>query len=158
MKVLRNAVLLFLFFSSGVVAQQPLFRAVDIDVGGTEQVQFSDGKRATVKLVSISETRDKARSAIREARAEVEINGSRATLSCGNYRLPVALGEVQADCTVTKAYYQNTDHDHWGLGKDARLAPLAGGLALHATGIDGLSCSATLVRFANPNGERTDLR
>ena len=121
MKVLHTAVLLFLFFSSGVVAQQPLFRAVDIDVGGTEQVQFSDGKRATVKLVSISETRDKARSAIREARAEVEINGSRATLSCGNYRLPVALGEVQADCTVTKAYYQNTDHDHWGLEKDARL-------------------------------------
>jgi hypothetical protein len=79
MKVLHNAVLLFLFFSNGVVAQQPLFRAVDIDVGGTEQVQFSDGKRATVKLVSISETRDKARSAIREARAEVEINGSRAT-------------------------------------------------------------------------------
>jgi murein DD-endopeptidase MepM/ murein hydrolase activator NlpD len=121
MKVLHNAVLLFLLFGNRVVAQQPLFRSVDIDVGGTEQVQFSDGKRATVKLLSISDTRDKARSAIREARAEVEINGSRATLSCGNYRLPVALGEVQADCTATKAYYQNTDHDHWGLEKDARL-------------------------------------
>jgi murein DD-endopeptidase MepM/ murein hydrolase activator NlpD len=121
MKALHNAVLLFLFFSNRVVAQQPVFRAVDIDVGGTEQVRFSDGKRATVKLVSISETRDRARSAIREARAEVEINGSRATLSCGNYRLPVALGEVQADCTVTQAYYQNTDHDRWGLEKDARL-------------------------------------
>ena len=34
MKVLYNAVLLFLLFSNGVVAQQPLFRAVDIDVGG----------------------------------------------------------------------------------------------------------------------------
>jgi len=108
-------------FSNRAVAQQPLFRAVDIDVGGTEQVQLPDSKRVTVKLLSISDTRDKARSAIREARAEVEINGSCATLSCGNYRLPVTLGEVQADCTVTKAYYQNTNRDHWGLEKDARL-------------------------------------
>lgn len=121
MKALSKAGLFVLFFTNLVVAQQPLFRAVDIDVGATEQVQFSDGKRATVKLLSISETRDEARSAIREARAEVEINGSRATLSCGNYRLPVTLGEVQADCTVTKAYYQSTNRDHWGLEKDARL-------------------------------------
>jgi murein DD-endopeptidase MepM/ murein hydrolase activator NlpD len=113
--------LLVLFFTNLVFAQQPLFRAVDIDVGATEQVQLSDGKRATVKLLSISETRDKARSAIREALVKVEINGSRTTLSCGNYRLPVTMGEVQADCTVTKAYYQNTNHDHWGLEKDARL-------------------------------------
>jgi len=121
MRALHNTVLLFLFFSSRAIAQQPLFRAVDIDVGTTEQVQLSDGKRVSVKLVSIGDTRDKARSAIREALAEVEINGSRATLSCGNYRLPVTLGEVQADCTVTKTYYQNTNRDHWGLEKDARL-------------------------------------
>jgi len=121
MKALYKAGLFVLFFTNLAVAQQPLFRAVDIDVGATEQVQFSDGKRATVKLLSISETRDNARSAIREARAEVEINGSRATLSCGNYRLPVTVGEAQADCTVTKAYYQNTNHDHWGLERDARL-------------------------------------
>ena len=121
MRALHNAVLLFLFFGSRAVAQQPLFRAVDIDVGTTEQVRLSDGKRVSVKLLSISDTRDKARSAIREARAEVEISGSRATLSCGNYRLPVPLGGAQADCTVTKAYYRNTDRDHWGLEKDARL-------------------------------------
>jgi hypothetical protein len=108
-------------FASLAVAQQPVFRVVDINVGATDQVEFADGKSATVKLLSISETRDKARSAVREARAEVEINGSRATLSCGNYRLPVTLGHVQADCSVTKAYYQNTDHDHWALAKDARL-------------------------------------
>ena len=114
--------MLFIFiFASLAVAQQPLFRVVDIDVGATDRVQFADGKTATVKLLSISETRDKARSAIRDARVEVEINGSRATLSCGNYRLPVAIGGVQVDCTVTKAYYQNTDSDHWALAKDARL-------------------------------------
>ncbi len=121
MKAWYKAASFLLFFTNLVVAQQPLFRSVDIDVGATEQVQFPDGKRATVKLLSISETRDEVRSAIRETRVEVEINGSRATFSCGNYRLPVALGEVQADCTVTKAYYQNTDRDHWGIEKDARL-------------------------------------
>ena len=121
MKASYKAVLFFLFFATRVVAQQPLFRIVDIDVGATEHVQLSDGKHATVKLLSISETRDKARSAIREARAEVQIDGTRSTLPCGNYRLPVTVGEVQVDCTVTKAYYQNTDHDHWGLDKDARL-------------------------------------
>jgi len=121
MKPFYLAASFFLVITSLAVAQQPLFRAVDIDVGTTEAVQLSDGKRATVKLLSTSETRDKARSAIREARAEVAINGSRATLSCGNYRLPVTVGGVQADCTVTKAYYQNTDRDHWGLIKDARL-------------------------------------
>jgi hypothetical protein len=119
--------LFFLFFANPVVAQQPYFHTVDIEVGATEQVQFPDGKRTTVKLLSISETRDKARSAIREARAEVEINGSRTTLSCGNYRLPATVGQVQADCTVTKAYYQNTDHDHWVLEKDARLRLWPGG-------------------------------
>jgi murein DD-endopeptidase MepM/ murein hydrolase activator NlpD len=102
-------------------AQQPLFRTLDIDAGAAESVQLSNGKRATVKLLAISDRRDKARSAIREARAEVEINGSRATLSCGNYRLPAEVGGVQVDCTVTKAYYQNTNRDHWGLVKDARL-------------------------------------
>ena len=110
-----------LLFASLAVAQQPLFRVVDIDVGATDRVQFADGKSATVKLLAISETRDKVRSAVRDARAEVEINGSRATLSCGNYRLPVAIGGVQADCALTKAYYQNTNQDHWALEKDARL-------------------------------------
>jgi hypothetical protein len=121
MKLPYIAVSFFLFFANLAVAQQPLFRAVDIDVGATDRVRLSDGKPAAVKLLSISEIRDKARSAIREARAEVEINGSHATLSCGNYHLPVTLGGVQVDCTVTKAYYQNTDKDRWGLVKDARL-------------------------------------
>ena len=121
MKGLYFTVSFFLFFGYLSRAQQPLFRTLDIDAGATESVQLSDGKRATVKLLSISDTRDKARSAIREARAEVEINGSRATLFCGNYRLPVKVGSVQVDCTVTKAYYQNTNRDHWGLVKDARL-------------------------------------
>ena len=117
---MHRPTLLFLF-SATLVAQQPLFRVVDLDVGARERVEFSDGKSATVKLLSTSETRDRVRSAIRDARVEVEINGARATLSCGNYRLPVAVGGVQADCAVTKAYYQDSNADHWALVKDARL-------------------------------------
>ena len=101
-------------------AAGPLFQVVDIDAGTVEKVRVG-GKTVEVKLLSTSEDRDKVRSAIREARAEVEINGSRATLVCGNYRLPVNVGGVQVDCAVTKAYYSNSNADHWGLVKDARL-------------------------------------
>lgn len=112
----------FLLFLAAIAnSQQPLFRTLDINVGSTEPVQLTDGTHATVKLLGISDKRDLARAAIREARAEVEVNGSRTTLICGNYRLPVTAGGVQVDCTVTKAYYQNTNHDHWGLVADARL-------------------------------------
>ena len=156
MKVLNIAVL-YLLFGVPAGAQQPLFRTLDIDTGATESVELSSGKRATVKLLSTSETRDKARSAIREARAEVEINGSRATLSCGNYRLPVEVGGVQIDCTVTKAYYQNTNRDHWGLVKDARLRLWPAGSPFMPPGslVPG---SAALVRLSHSDGQRADLR
>src|SRR5271169_1377450 len=118
---MRHAVFFFLLVPSITVAQQPLFRVVDLDVGATERVQPANGKSATVKLLSTSETRDRVRSAIRDARVELEINGVRATVSCGNYRLPVTAGGVQVDCEVTKAYYKDTNADHWALVKDARL-------------------------------------
>ena len=101
-------------------AAVPLFQVVDIDAGTAEKVRVG-GKTVEVKLLSTSEDRDRVRSAIRQARAEVEINGSRATLVCGNYRLPVSVGGVEVDCAVTKAYYSNSNADPWGLVKDARL-------------------------------------
>ncbi|PYT22928.1 MAG: metalloendopeptidase, partial [Acidobacteria bacterium] len=113
--------LFFLLLVNLAVAQQPLFLVVDLDVGATERVHLTNGTGATVKLVSINETRDKVRSAIRDARVEVEINTSRTTLSCGNYRLPVTVAGVQVDCAVTKSYYRDSDNDHWALVKDARL-------------------------------------
>jgi len=118
---MRGAIFLFFLVANVIVAQQPLFRVVDLDVGATERVQVTDGKIATVKLVSTSETRDQVRSAIRDARVVVEINDASATLSCGNYRLPVTVGGVQVDCEVSKAYYRDTNADHWALVKDARL-------------------------------------
>src|ERR1035437_7824719 len=118
---MHRAISLFFLVANLTGAQQPLFRVMDLDVGATERVQAADGKSATVKLLAISETRDRVRSAIRDARVDVEINGTRATLSCGNYRLPLAVGGVQVACEVPKAYYRDTNADHWSLVKDARL-------------------------------------
>src|ERR1019366_3309011 len=108
-----------LFPAALAAAAEPLFQVVDIDAGTVEKVVVG-GKTVEVKLLSTSEDRDHVRSAIREARAEVEIDGSRATLVCGNYHLPAPIGGVQVDCPVTKAYYSNSNADHWGLVKDAR--------------------------------------
>jgi transposase len=72
----HKTTLLFLL-SATLVAQQPLFRVVDLDVGARERVEVSDGKGAIVKLLSMGDTRDRVRSAIRDARVEVEINGAR---------------------------------------------------------------------------------
>jgi murein DD-endopeptidase MepM/ murein hydrolase activator NlpD len=116
---MRN-VLWCLLTAALATAVEPPFQVVDIDTGTVERVRVGR-KTVEVKLLSTSEDRDPVRSAIREARVEVAINGRRATLVCGNYRLPVNVGGVQADCAVTKAYYSNSNRDHWGLVKDARL-------------------------------------
>jgi hypothetical protein len=67
---MRRAIFFFVLVANVTVAQQPLFCVVDLDVGATERVQIADGKSATVKLVSTSETRDRVRSAIRDARVD----------------------------------------------------------------------------------------
>jgi murein DD-endopeptidase MepM/ murein hydrolase activator NlpD len=118
---MRAAGLHLFLLASLSLAQQPLFRAVDLDVGATARVELSNGKTATVKLLSTSETRGHVRSAIRDARVELEINGMHTILSCGNYRLPVTVGSVQVDCEITKAYYSNSNYEFWALTKDARL-------------------------------------
>jgi len=121
------------------VAQKPLFRVVDLDVGATERVPLSAGKSATVRLLSTSESRDRVRSAIRDARVDVEINGAIATLSCGNYRLPVAVGGVQVDCEITKAYYRDTKaaliENALSIGRPARVRAFSKEPMLAAIGV-----------------------
>jgi murein DD-endopeptidase MepM/ murein hydrolase activator NlpD len=98
-----------------------LHRTVDLAVGESRSVKLADGKTAAVKLVNIEDERDPVRSAVREARVRVEINGKTATLSSGNYNLPVVVGGVQVDCPITSAYRSTSNADRWGLDKDARL-------------------------------------
>ncbi len=106
---------------AAAAAEEPLFRVVDLDVGTAETVRLPGAGEVTIKLTAVRETRDRMRSAIRSALVDVEINGARTTLACGNYNLPVAAGGVQADCAVTRAYYSNARSDQWGLVKQARI-------------------------------------
>jgi murein DD-endopeptidase MepM/ murein hydrolase activator NlpD len=104
-------------------ARKPLLRAVDLDIGETKEVLLADGKKATVKLIAVREARDSVRSAVREARVNIEVNGKAAELVSGNYCLPQTVGGVQVDCPATKGLYENRDpwEDSWGLDKAARL-------------------------------------
>jgi murein DD-endopeptidase MepM/ murein hydrolase activator NlpD len=101
----------------------PLFRTVDLDPFQSQDVELAGGKRITVKLLDVEETRDSLRAAIRLARVKVEIDGAVITLASGSYRLPTEVGSVQVDCPVTKGYYRNCDpyEDSWGLVKEVRL-------------------------------------
>jgi murein DD-endopeptidase MepM/ murein hydrolase activator NlpD len=99
----------------------PLVRVVDLDLGESRAVELGDGKRAQVKLVALDEARDSIRNAVRAAQVKVEINGQTIDLTSATYRLPTTVAGVQVDCPITRAYMSNTNQDHWGLVKAARL-------------------------------------
>ena len=101
-------------------AIEPIVRSVDLNVGESCEVKLSDGSSAAVKLVGLEEIRDDLRQAVREARVTVEVNGQQATLLGYNYHLPIALGGVQIDCSITKGCVQPKSNP-WALEKDARL-------------------------------------
>lgn len=101
--------------------EDPVFRAVDLDLGESREVHFSNGTVASVRLIARDEIRDSVRQAVRSARVRVEVNGHETMLNCGNYRLPLTVGGVQIDCPVTKGYLANARTNPWGLDKDARL-------------------------------------
>ena len=131
---MRRAAVLFAFFclSASVVGQglQPTIpvsmRTVDLDVGESQVVVIADGKKVTVRLIDLKETRDELREAVRRAEATVEVNGIKVTLVSANYRLPTAVSGLLVDCPVTKGYRQNASKgvqgdNPWGLDKDARI-------------------------------------
>ena len=105
------------------VPRPPLFRVADLNIGESQDVELSNGKRATIKLLGVEETRDKVRSALRLARVTVEVNGVVARIESGNYRLPMTVGDVQIDCPATQGLYWSHDpfEDSWGLDKQVRL-------------------------------------
>jgi murein DD-endopeptidase MepM/ murein hydrolase activator NlpD len=102
---------------------KPLFATVDLDRNESREVRLPGGATAKVRLLGVEETRDSLRSALRQARVRVEINGRPVTLTSGNYRLPVTVAGVQVDCPATRGLYPNHDRfeDSWGLDRDARL-------------------------------------
>ncbi len=99
----------------------PLVRSVDLNVGGTAAVELCNGKKVTVKLIEVKETRDDIRAAVRSARVQVEIDGTPVTLASGNYELPRTVAGVRIDCPITRGYLENSTKEVWGLETDARL-------------------------------------
>jgi murein DD-endopeptidase MepM/ murein hydrolase activator NlpD len=123
---LHFACLLAFPFSTALLAaepREPLHRTIDLNRGETQQVQFSNGITAKVKLLDVRETRDSLRGAVRRAEVTVEINGVVTNLVSGNYHLPLTLVGVQVDCPVTGGYRDARNHrgNVWALEKDARL-------------------------------------
>ena len=99
----------------------PLVRVVDLGLGESTEVVLCDGMKVQVKLLDLQETRDSIRDAVRTARVHLEIDGQKVWLTSGNYNLPVTAGKAQVDCPITKGPTMNSNGDHWGLVKDARL-------------------------------------
>lgn len=105
---------------------KPLVRWVDLDLGESQEVELSDGKKVQVKLLAMGETCDGLRSAIRRAEVKVDVAGTEVRLVAGNYHLPTTVAGVQIDCAVTGGYAKNNSkstvsQDPWGLAKHARL-------------------------------------
>ncbi len=99
----------------------PRVRVVDLDMNESVEVELCDGSKARVKLLAVEETRDPLRSAVRRAQVKVEVNGQAVELTSATYHLPTTVAGVQVDCPITRGYMTNTNQDHWGLLKAARL-------------------------------------
>lgn len=100
---------------------KPTLQIVDLAVGEAQEVTLPDGAKVVVKLLDLQEMRDTINRAVRLARVKILVDGHEVTLESGNYRLPVKIGRVQIDCSITKGYVSNSNRDMWNLEKDARL-------------------------------------
>jgi hypothetical protein len=100
----------------------PIVRAIDLDVNEAQEVTLADGAKARVKLLSLDETRDPMRAAVRQAQVKIEVNGQSLVLTSATYHLPVKFAGVQIDCPITRGHVGNSSEGNaWGLLKDARL-------------------------------------
>jgi PKD domain-containing protein/peptidase M23-like protein len=103
-------------------ARPTRLHVVDLDLNETQNVKLPNGTEATVKLLRVEETRDRLRDAVRQARVEIALNGQLLVLTSATYNLPVAFGQLQIDCPITKGHVGNSSEGNaWGLAKDARL-------------------------------------
>lgn len=101
--------------------RKPVRAVVDLARGEAQTVALAGGRSVTVRLVNYLVTRDSLRGAVRSSAVTIELDGKTATIDCGNYHLPTLVGGAWIDCPVVKAYYENTNHESWGLDKDARI-------------------------------------
>jgi len=118
------AVILIVFPTSGYAKDKPAtpVRVVaELDIGQTKEIALTNGEMVKLTLLSIEETRDDVRNAIREVKLRVKVDGEEVILRSGNYNLPVCVGKVKIDCLVTKGYRSNSIRNLWKITKDARF-------------------------------------
>ena len=80
---------------------EPLVRVVDLDVGQTQAAMLHNGQKVSVTLLDLNEKRDSVRNAVRRAQVKVRVNGKVVSLVSSTYHLPVTVGDVQIDCSVS---------------------------------------------------------
>ncbi|PYV85680.1 MAG: hypothetical protein DMG05_22215 [Acidobacteria bacterium] len=107
--------------SKPFAAEGPLFRTVELNVGESQEVEVSNGKKVNIKVLHLEEIRDELSSAVRRAHVRVEVNGESVTLTSATYQLPVTIAGIQVDCPITKGYLRDSETDNWGLARDVRL-------------------------------------
>ena len=72
----------------------PPVRTIDLNKGESQEVELDGGKKVTVKLLDLRETRDEFRDAVRKAEATVMVGDEKVSLISANYRLPVTVAGV----------------------------------------------------------------
>ena len=117
-----SALLMGLLLASSVLAgEEALVTVADVEIGRPTQVTLTDGQTVTILARNVTVSRDAVMNAIRQAVVDVEINGQKARIVSGQYRLPQLVGGVQVDCPVVAAYLKDSHIDHWALEKEVRI-------------------------------------
>jgi murein DD-endopeptidase MepM/ murein hydrolase activator NlpD len=108
--------------ASSAPSRPPGLWTVDLNLQETQEITVGAKTRVRVKLLSLVETRDPMREAVRMARVGLEINGRSLILTSATYHLPVKFGRLQVDCPITRGHVTNSSQGNaWGLEKDARI-------------------------------------
>ena len=96
----------------------------DMKIGDAFIYRLRNGEEKCITLLSVRETRDSFRLAVRSAEVDVDVDGVKATIPVALYNLPRVVHGVKLDAAVTKGYLSNSNEPEiWDLapGADARL-------------------------------------
>lgn len=107
--------------ASGQSPAEPLFSTIDLAIGEHQRLTLSGGEEVDITLISLQESRDDVRGAVRIASSVIDLNGVRITLPAANYHLPMLTSGLRIDCPITRGCLVDGVANPWGLAKDARF-------------------------------------
>ncbi len=105
-----------------VVCSKPVI--VDLAIGESFVYELKNGIKKRITVLSVNETRDVFRHAIRKAEVGLDVDGKKVIITASLYNLPRIINGVKLDVAVTKGYIeQSSKNNVWNLkqGKDVRL-------------------------------------